>query len=120
MCLRLIRAIHDRCARCCLLLNTVARLPSVVVGAEAARDCCNALGKGSEDTCAAASDAYAAGNRKNCLCVVCWLVCVWLAKLLGRSIKATRDVSEASPDHFERVYESLVRKHNRITSLMCT
>ena len=103
-----------------LLNNVMQRLLAHNVAKRNAQIGRNALCTGLDDTCAAASDAYAAGNRKNCLCVVCWLVCVWLAKLLGRSIKATRDVSEASPDHFERVYESLVRKHNRITSLMCT
>ena len=63
-----------------MLLNTVARLPSVVVGAEAARDFCNALFTGLEDTCAAASDAYATGNRKKLpVCFVLASVC-WLAK----------------------------------------
>ena len=32
-----------------------------------------------------------------------WLVCVWLAKTRG-CIKATREVSRASPNPFERVY----------------
>ena len=52
-----------------MLLNTVARLPSVVVGAEAARDFCNALFTGLEDTCAAASDAYGLQAIANSCCV---------------------------------------------------
>ena len=77
--MRLIRAGLERCARCCLLLNTVARLPSVVVGAEVAKDCCNALCTGLDDTWAASSDAYDCRRSQKLPCVCCVLASVCLA-----------------------------------------
>ena len=62
------------------------------------------------------SDAYGCRQSQNCLCVVCWLVCVWLAKIRERN----EGVVSCKSRPLREGLRSLVRKHNRITSLMCT
>ena len=86
-----------------LLNNVMQRLLAHNVAKRNAQIGCNALCTGLDDTCAAASDAYAAGNRKKLPVWLCLASVCWLAKPRG-CIKVTRDVSQASPDPFARVY----------------